>query len=55
MGTSLRCHEFHYAAVVTSSGNKLFQIKDPSHQDLGFQGLQNKSVFGSFMHLVDYA
>jgi len=55
VGTNLRCHEFHYATVVTSSGNKLFKVEDPNHQDLGFQGLQNKSIFGSFMHLLDYA
>ena len=55
MGTNLRCHEFHYATVMTSRGSKLFHIKDPNHHDLGFQGLHNKSVFGSFMHLIDYA
>ena len=53
-GKTFRCHEFHYASVLTNTGNKLFKVEDGNATDLGLEGSQKNTVFGSFMHMIDY-
>ena len=53
-GVTFRCHEFHYASVLTNTGNKLFKVEDGDATDLGLEGSQKNTVFGSFMHMIDY-
>ena len=55
VGTRFRCHEFHYASIITNKGENLFDAEDPTQTKLGSIGSKNKSVLGSFMHLIDYA
>ena len=55
VGTRFRCHEFHYASIITNKGENLFDAEDAAHTKLGSIGSKNKSVLGSFMHLIDYA
>ena len=54
IGTRFRCHEFHYASIISSEGENLFEVEDAAQTKLGPVGSKNKSVSGSFMHLVDY-
>ena len=54
IGTRFRCHEFHYASIISSEGENLFEVEDAAQTILGSAGSKNKSVSGSFMHLVDY-
>ena len=55
IGTTFRCHEFHYASIITNKGENLFNAEDAAQTKLGLIGSKNKSVLGSFMHLIDYA
>ena len=55
IGTRFRCHEFHYASIITNKGENLFDAEDAAQTKLGSIGSKNKSVLGSFMHLIDYA
>ena len=55
VGTRFRCHEFHYASIITNKGENLFDAEDAAQTKLGSIGSRNKSVLGSFMHLIDYA
>lgn len=55
VGTRFRCHEFHYASIITNKGENLFNAEDAVQTKLGSIGSRNKSVLGSFMHLIDYA
>lgn len=55
VGTRFRCHEFHYASIITNKGENLFNAEDAAQTKLGSIGSKNKSVLGSFMHLIDYA
>ena len=54
IGTRFRCHEFHYASIVSSEGENLFEVEDADQTQLEPVGSKNKSVSGSFMHLIDY-
>jgi cobyrinic acid a,c-diamide synthase len=53
-GARFRGHEFHYATVIReSSAEPLFSVLDAANEDLGSYGLRQRSVFGSFIHLID--
>jgi cobyrinic acid a,c-diamide synthase len=53
-GAGFRGHEFHYAAIVSETGDApLFKATDASERDLGLVGLRRGSVSGSFIHLID--
>jgi cobyrinic acid a,c-diamide synthase len=54
VGARFRGHEFHYATVVFQGpADSLFALTDASGRDLEAGGLQQGSVFGSFIHLID--
>jgi cobyrinic acid a,c-diamide synthase len=53
-GTRFRGHEFHYATVTESGpGTPLFLAQDAAGTEIGPVGLVDRSVFASFMHLID--
>ncbi|MBV9374789.1 MAG: cobyrinate a,c-diamide synthase [Alphaproteobacteria bacterium] len=53
-GARFRGHEFHYATVVReNSAEPLFSVLGAANEDLGSYGLRRRSVFGSFIHLID--
>jgi len=52
-GGRFRAHEFHYATMLSASGEALFTAADSYDIDLGPAGLRRGSVAGSFMHLID--
>jgi cobyrinic acid a,c-diamide synthase len=55
-GASFRGHEFHYATVVQEgAADKLWRMSDAAGSDLGAAGLQRGSVFGSFLHVIDWS
>jgi len=54
-GVRFRGHEFHYATIVSASGDALFAARDSYGADLGLAGLTRGSVAGSFLHLIDRA
>lgn len=47
-GAAYRAHEFHYASVVSETGDPLFQLPDGTRC-----GLAAGPVSGSFLHLID--
>jgi cobyrinic acid a,c-diamide synthase len=52
--TTFRGHEFHYATIGRQgAGTPLFAVFDSVDEHLGAYGLQQGSVFGSFLHLID--
>jgi len=54
-GLRFRGHEFHYATVVREDGvDRLVSVTDAAGTFLGTCGLRRGSVFGSFIHLVDF-
>jgi len=54
-GLRFRGHEFHYATVVREDGvDPLVSVTDAAGAPLGACGLRRGSVFGSFIHLVDF-
>ena len=55
-GAHFRCHEFHYASIVSEAGaHPLFDTKDSAGNALGAAGDRRGSVMGSFLHLIDAA
>tara|TARA_E500000331_G_C17246155_1_gene709177 strand:+ start:746 stop:2095 length:1350 start_codon:yes stop_codon:yes gene_type:complete len=53
-GSNFRGHEFHYSTIIFEDNtNPLFVISDAAGSKLGTSGLQNRSVMGSFIHLID--
>jgi len=55
-GARLRGHEFHYASIVAQSEeDRLFRVRDAAGRDLGAYGHRRRSVFGSYLHLIDRA
>jgi cobyrinic acid a,c-diamide synthase len=55
-GARFRGHEFHYASVVSEAGTTpLFGTRDSSGNDLGAAGDRQRTVMGSFLHLIDAA
>ena len=52
-GTRFRGHEFHYASLVETEGQPLFQVTDGAGISLGLAGAVRGSVMGSFLHLID--
>ncbi|MDE2228756.1 MAG: cobyrinate a,c-diamide synthase [Alphaproteobacteria bacterium] len=55
-GARFRCHEFHYASLVSEVGmTPLFGTRDSSGNDLGAAGDRRGTVMGSFLHLIDAA
>jgi cobyrinic acid a,c-diamide synthase len=54
VGTRFRGHEFHYATVAHQGATaSLFAATDAAGRELGVCGSRMRSVFGSFIHLVD--
>ncbi|MEK9672401.1 MAG: cobyrinate a,c-diamide synthase [Rhodospirillaceae bacterium] len=54
-GSSLRGHEFHYAVTASEGpGDPLLTLKDAAGRALGPAGLQQGTVMGSFVHLIDH-
>jgi cobyrinic acid a,c-diamide synthase len=58
-GARFRGHEFHYATTLApeadTAATPLFALADSEGCDLGASGLQQGSVMGSFIHLIDRA
>ncbi len=54
-GAQLMAHEFHYSTALREEGERLFQAKDALGTDLGWHGLRNGLVSGSYMHLIEAA
>jgi cobyrinic acid a,c-diamide synthase len=54
-GARFRGHEFHYASLIGSNGDPLFQATDGTGTTLGPTGAVRGSVLGSFLHLIDQA
>lgn len=53
-GAVFRGHEFHYATINRQgAATPLFSVFGAADEDLGAYGLQQGSVFGSFIHLID--
>jgi len=53
-GVTFRGHEFHYSRIVEQGpGEPLFKCFDARGNDIGVAGLAQKSVMGSFIHLID--
>jgi cobyrinic acid a,c-diamide synthase len=54
-GLRFRGHEFHYATVVREEGvDRLVSVTDAAGTAFGACGLRRGSVFGSFIHLIDF-
>lgn len=49
---SLMAHEFHYAAILSEQGDRLFAAEDAEGVSLGDIGLRAGRVSGSFAHLI---
>jgi cobyrinic acid a,c-diamide synthase len=54
-GARFRGHEFHYASLVESGGEPLFQATDAAGASPAPAGAVRGSVLGSFLHLIDRA
>jgi cobyrinic acid a,c-diamide synthase len=54
-GGALRGHEFHYATLLRSAGEPLFEGEDANGTSLGPLGLRSGHVSGSFFHVIDSA
>jgi cobyrinic acid a,c-diamide synthase len=53
-GAVFRGHEFHYATITRQGpATPLFSVFDAADENLGAYGMQQGSVFGSFIHLID--
>jgi len=52
-GKNIKAHEFHYSTIVRQKGEPLFDASDALGVGLGAQGLHDKNVMGSYMHLID--
>jgi cobyrinic acid a,c-diamide synthase len=52
-GAGFRGHEFHYASLVETEGEPLFEARDGTGASLGAVGAVRGSVLGSFLHLID--
>ncbi|MEM6905262.1 MAG: cobyrinate a,c-diamide synthase [Pseudomonadota bacterium] len=50
---SFVAHEFHYATVLSESGNPLFDAQDATGAQLPPMGLSEGRVCGSFAHLIE--
>ncbi|EJF88921.1 cobyrinate a,c-diamide synthase [Bartonella tamiae] len=49
-----RAHEFHYASIVSQGhAQPLFEAFDALNKPLGYVGMHNKNIAGSFMHIMD--
>jgi len=54
-GTAFRGHEFHYASVRDEgAAGPLFAAANAAHEDMGYLGLTEARVAGSFVHLIDH-
>lgn len=54
-GARFRGHEFHYASLIETDGEPLFEVSDGAGAPLGTIGVVRGSVMGSFLHLIDRA
>jgi cobyrinic acid a,c-diamide synthase len=54
-GARFRGHEFHYASLIETDGQPLFEASDGAGAPLGAVGAVRGSVMGSFLHLIDRA
>ena len=52
-GTVLRGHEFHYATILASTDEPLFDIADADGKALPAAGGRRGRVTGSFFHAID--
>lgn len=53
-GQIFRGHEFHHSTVLSEGpGRALFAHRDADNKRLGFTGLLQGNVMGSFLHLID--
>jgi cobyrinic acid a,c-diamide synthase len=52
-GNIINAHEFHYTSIINQKGEPLFEARDALGVRLGKQGLRDKNVMGSYMHLID--
>jgi cobyrinic acid a,c-diamide synthase len=52
-GDNFRGHEFHYASILTETGEKLFKVQDALGEQLEEVGLVSGRTMGSFIHLID--
>ncbi|MBO21523.1 MAG: cobyrinic acid a,c-diamide synthase, partial [Rhodospirillaceae bacterium] len=46
-------HEFHYASIMQTSGEPLFEAKDALGVNTSLVGAASGTVCGSFMHIID--
>ena len=46
-------HEFHYASTLDAQGEPLFFAQDAEGRNLGYTGLREGRVSGSFAHIID--
>ncbi len=62
-GDMLRGHVFHYATAIKQKSKAnlfetnaapLFETTNCRGEDIKLMGLQNKTAFGSFIHIIDY-
>ena len=52
-GAQVFAHEFHYTTVVKQYGDALFEAQDALGVQLENQGLRERNVMGSYMHLIE--
>lgn len=52
-GNTLKAHEFHYTSAIKEEGEPLFQATDALGTDIGYVGVRNQNVMGSYMHIID--
>ena len=52
-GRTIKGHEFHYSCALKQKGEHLFSVCNALGEDLGHQGLRDKNVMGSYMHLIE--
>jgi cobyrinic acid a,c-diamide synthase len=52
-GQSIYAHEFHYTSAIRQIGDPLFSVSDALGNSLGYHGLHDGNVLGSYMHLIN--
>jgi cobyrinic acid a,c-diamide synthase len=52
-GTEMLGHEFHYASIVSASGDPLVDCRDASGAEVPEQGARQGSIAGTFFHVID--
>ena len=53
LGDTLKGHEFHYTTADREDGEALFTVQDAMGEKLGYAGLRDGNVMGSYMHVID--